>query len=272
MIDFLVNDLMMPLLKLFFNMTGSWGWAIIFLTLAIKMALMPLTFKSIRASFEMQKLQPKLKEIQSRYKDKPEIYNKKIMELYQEHKVNPLGGCLPILLQMPFFIGLYSTFIGEEFNKLAGKSDFLFIESLTRIGLSGKEGLYIDNVILVLLFGITMFVSQKMMMTNPNDPMQKQMLYMMPVMITIMFVIIPIPSGALLYIVISNIISIFQNIIVLNQKKSLGLDSKAVDKTIEVNSINLEKEEKNTDNNLETVKNIDKKSKRVGKKSKNKRK
>jgi len=271
MIDFLVNDLMMPLLKLFFNITGSWGWSIILLTLAVKMALMPLTFKSIRASFEMQKLQPKLKEIQSRYKDKPEVYNKKIMELYQEHKINPLGGCLPILLQMPFFIGLYSTFIGEEFNKLATKSDFLFIESLTRVGLSGKDGLYIDNVILVILFGISMFISQKMMTTNPEDPMQKQMLYMMPIMITIMFVIIPIPSGALLYIVVSNIISIFQNIIVLKQKKSLGLDSKAVDKAIESNTISLSKNEKK-DSDFDFVKNLDKKSKRANKKIKNRRK
>ncbi|GIW21573.1 MAG: hypothetical protein KatS3mg068_0580 [Candidatus Sericytochromatia bacterium] len=272
MIDFLVNDLMLPLLKVFHNVTGSWGWAIVLLTLAIKMALMPLTFQSIRASFEMQKLQPKLKEIQSRYKDRPEIYNKKIMELYQEHKVNPFGGCLPILLQMPFFIGLYSTFIGQEFNKLAVKSDFLFIESLTRVGLSGKDGLYIDNVILVLLFGITMFISQKMMITNPDDPMQKQMLYMMPIMITLMFVIIPIPSGALLYIVVSNIISIFQNIIVLKQKKSLALDSKAVDKSIESNSIKLEKEELVNSSVVSSIKNLEKKSKRVGKKSRNKKK
>lgn len=275
MIDFLVNDLMMPLLKYFHVLTGSYGWAIVFLTLAVKTALMPLTFQSLKASIEMQKLQPKLKELQNKYKDRPEVYNKKVMELYRDSKVNPLGGCLPILFQMPFFIGLYSTFISDEFKKLiAGGHDasFLFINDLTRVGLSSAAGLHLDNLILILLFGVTTFVSQKMMITNPDDPMQKQMLYLMPPMITFMFVLIPVPSGAMLYIVVSNLYTIAQNIVVLNKKKSMELSSKDSAKPESNSTINLSKEKESEDEELSPVLASVGKSKRVKKKKKRNRK
>ncbi len=224
MIDFLVHSVMLPILTYFYAMTASYGVAIIFLTIVIKAALMPLTFQSIRAQMDMQKIQPKLKELQKKYKDKPEIYNKKVIEFYKENRVNPLGGCLPILIQMPFFIGLYSTFMSEEFKTLAGhNSSFLFITDLTRLGLTHNGVYYFDNFLLIMLFGITTFISQKMMITNPDDPMQKQMLYMMPVMITFMFAFVPVPSGALLYIVVSNLITILQNIFVINKKKAIAL-------------------------------------------------
>ena len=224
MIDFLVQDIMIPMLKFFHEQTGSYGWAIILLTVAVKSALLPLTYQSLKSSLEMQKIQPKLKLLQERYKDRPEMLNKKLMEFYKENRVNPLGGCLPILLQLPIFIGLYSTFTSKEFTELAtGNSSFLFIQDLTRSGMYSY-----DNIILLVLFATTTFISQKLMISNPNDPMQKQMLYMMPIMITIMFVMVPVPSGAMLYVVISNIITVLQNLYVIKKRKAaeaLGTDS-----------------------------------------------
>lgn len=224
MIDFLVHSIMIPMLKFFHDQTGSYGWAIILLTVAVKSALLPLTYQSLKSSLEMQKIQPKLKILQERYKDRPEMLNKKLMEFYKENRVNPLGGCLPILFQLPIFIGLYSTFTSKEFIDLAvGNSSFLFIEDLTRVGMYSY-----DNIILLVLFASTTFISQKLMITNPNDPMQKQMLYMMPIMITIMFAMVPVPSGAMLYVVVSNIITMTQNLYVVNKRKAaeaVGNDS-----------------------------------------------
>lgn len=225
MIDFLVHSIMIPMLKFFHDQTGSYGWAIILLTVAVKSALLPLTYQSLKSSLEMQKIQPKLKILQERYKDRPEMLNKKLMEFYKENRVNPLGGCLPILFQLPIFIGLYSTFTSKEFIDLAqsGNSSFLFIQDLTRSGMYSY-----DNIVLLVLFASTTFISQKLMITNPNDPMQKQMLYMMPIMITIMFAMVPVPSGAMLYVVISNLITLLQNLYVVNKRKAaeaVGTDS-----------------------------------------------
>lgn len=230
MIDFIINSTMMPLLVLFHNFTGSYGWAIVFLTLAVKTALLPLTYQSIKSSLDMQRLQPKLKELQQKYKDKPEILNKKMMEFYRDNKFNPLSGCLPILVQLPVFIALYSTFISEDFKKMAhgdsNSSSFLFIKDLTQSTVfeSATNTPHFDNILLIVLFAVTMFASQKMMITNPDDPMQKQMLYMMPIMIPVMFLFVPVPSGALLYMVVSNLVGIGQNVFVLNKKKSLSVE------------------------------------------------
>lgn len=221
--DFLVNGMMMPILDFFQGMTHSYGVAIIFLTLVIRGLIFPLSMKQYASMKAMQELQPKLKELQAKYKDDPQQLNQQMLAFYQENKVNPLGGCLPLLIQMPFLIALYSTLISPVFAKKVGHEGFLFIEDLTRVGFytgwhapliySEMGVVHWDNIALIALFGITTFITQKMMMTDPNDPMQKQMLYMMPVMITGMFLIIPLPSGVLLYTVISNLFTMGQYLI-----------------------------------------------------------
>lgn len=258
MINFLTTSVMMPLLVLFHNLTGSYGWAIVFLTLAVKTALMPLTYQSIKSSLDMQRLQPKLKELQQKYKDKPDVLNKKMMEFYKENKFNPLGGCLPILVQLPIFIALYSTFISKEFKDMAmastNGSSFLFIQDLTQSTVFERatNTPHFDNIILIVLFAVTMFISQKMMVTNPDDPMQKQMLYMMPIMIPVMFIFVPVPSGALLYMVVSNLIGIGQNVFVLNKKKSIALEhSKADNSGVSVADKAIKEIERNKSINLD---------------------
>lgn len=230
MFDFLVNGMMMPILEFFHRLSGSYGFAIVMLTCVIRLAIFPLSAKQYKSMKEMQELQPKLKELQAQYKDNPQELNQAMMAFYQEHKVNPFGGCLPLLIQMPFLIALYSTLISTAFSERVGHQGWLFIQDLTRVGFypewnpplesyvgffhyltSGQ--LYWDNIGMIVVFAVTTYLTQWMMMTDPNDPMQRQMLNTMPIMITVMFLIIPLPAGVLLYTVFSNFFTMGQYIV-----------------------------------------------------------
>ncbi|MEB3284793.1 MAG: membrane protein insertase YidC [Candidatus Sericytochromatia bacterium] len=234
MFDYLVNGVMMPVLVKFHDISGSYGFAIIMLTVLVRLLIFPLSAKQYRSMKEMQELQPMLKQIQAKYKDNPQELNQAMMAFYQEHKVNPFGGCLPLLIQMPFLIALYSVLISESFAQRVGHQGWLFIHDLTRVGFYPlwhppldpyvgffhylTEGaLYWDNVGMIALFGITTYVTQLMMMTDPNDPMQRQMLNTMPLVITVMFLLIPLPAGVLLYTVFSNFFTMGQYLVLKNR-------------------------------------------------------
>ncbi len=327
-------------LGLLAKFVGNYGWAIILLTIIVRGAMWNLNVQQQRSMKMMQKLQPKMKAIQDRYQSNPQVMQQKMMEFYKEHKFNPMGGCLPLLIQMPIFILLYSALISPQFIQTAGDQHFLFVKSLATtmratagisddgaLGISkgdklvlgnsatvyvGKEelknikisdpsqaleivgdvtpgkdvtlkfslgnlkvkdfsqllkvdrasvvvtnsnirenetitfsrsktedgvmiadvptvpvksGLHWDVVILIALFAITMFISQKIMMainkTDNQDPtqaaLQKSMGTFMPLMIIATFVIIPIPAGVLLYLITSNIIQIIQTVIINKQ-------------------------------------------------------
>lgn len=212
-LDWLSHDLMMPVLDFFYGITHSYGVAIILLTFVVRGFIFPLSMKQYKSMQAMQLLQPKLKALQAEHKENPQQLNVEVMKLYQEHKVNPFGGCLPLLIQMPFLIALYSTLISKTFTEKVGHQGFAFIEDLTRTGFVSNGALHIDAVALVVVFAVTTFMTQKMTMTDPNDPMQKQMLYTMPVMITAMFVFIPLPAGVLLYTVVSNFFTLGQYLV-----------------------------------------------------------
>lgn len=330
---------------------GSYGMAIILLTVAIRVALWPLNVSQQRSMKQMQTLQPKMKLIQDRYKNDPQTMQRKMMEFYKEHKFNPMAGCLPLLLQMPVFILLYSALNSGQFIEIAGNSKFLFINSLneTLRGQVGrpfdgtfnvskndvftitkhiklytdkeviedakffdakdalkvqgdivpgqnidfkirlddinqnfsvlkkvtkaeadvtdritreaekitfirqgdnliasvptavtKKQFHVDVLILILIFGASMFVSQKIMMatnkstsTDPTqEAMQRSMGTMMPIMLTGTFIFFQIPAGILLYLVSSNIIQVLQTVIInkqleieeANVKKAKGVD------------------------------------------------
>ena len=117
-------------LKMLAQFVGSYGIAIIILTIIVRMFLWPLNVSQQRSMRQMQTLQPKLKAIQERYKSDPQKMQMKLMEIYKEHNVNPMGGCLPLLVQMPVFILLYSALMSPQFIQMAGDSSFLFINSL----------------------------------------------------------------------------------------------------------------------------------------------
>lgn len=225
---------MMQIIDLFYGMSHSYGVAIIMLTLVIRGLIFPLSMKQYASMKAMQELQPKLKELQAKHKDNPQELNQAVMAFYSENKVNPFGGCLPLLIQMPFLIALYSTLISKPFQDKVGEQGFLFIEHLTRVGMVSNGVPYWDNIVMVVLFGITTFITQKMTITDPNDPMQKQMLYMMPLMITFMFVTIPLPAGVLLYTLVSNFFTMGQYLVLKKMYPSTPATVPAGEQTIDV--------------------------------------
>lgn len=325
-------------LKILASFVGSYGLAIVALTLIVRLAMWPLNASQQRSMRMMQTLQPKLKSIQDKYKSNPQVMQQKMMEFYKEHNFNPMGGCLPLLIQMPIFILLYSALMSPQFIQMAGNSKFLFINrldttlrasagisndgvmgaskydtfipgktarvylpkevienvkinnpkkalevqgeitpgenidfkmSLDNLGLKFnqldqiekaeitisdvntreneellftrkggnlvtsmptvevKKAFHWDVLVLIVLFGLTMLLSQKLMMATSNknkdsmDPtqaaIQKSMGTFMPIMIIGTFVIIPIPAGVLIYLIVSNVIQVLQTVIINKQ-------------------------------------------------------
>lgn len=317
---------------------GSYGMAIIIFTILMRMCLWPINVSQQRSMKNMQNLTPKMKMIQEKYKSNPQLMQQKMMEFYKENNFNPTAGCLPMLIQIPIFIMLYSALMSPQFIQMAGNTHFGFIDRLDStiksnagVSLDGKFSItknaqfqsaktakvYLDNelldnikiikpqkaiviqgeidenqpvelkmaldelnlkfeqlnkitkadvsvmniltketenatferkgdillatiptipasntihydvIILVALFGLTIWISQKVMMkatsSNKQDPqqaaIQKSMGTIMPIMIIATFIFIPIPAGALLYLVTSNIFQIFQTIIINKQLK-----------------------------------------------------
>ena len=124
------TTLTIELLKGLAHFVGNYGIAIIVLTIIVRIALWPLNVSQQRSMKTMQTLQPKMKAIQDRYKNDPQKMQQKMMEFYKEHKFNPMGGCLPLLIQMPIFILLYSALMSPQFIQMAGDTSFLFVNRL----------------------------------------------------------------------------------------------------------------------------------------------
>jgi YidC/Oxa1 family membrane protein insertase len=139
-VDF--TSITVDILKILSAFAGSYGLAIILLTVVVRLAMWPLSVSQQKSMRKMQLLSPKLKELQTRYKSDPQQMQKKMMEFYKENKFNPFGGCLPLIIQMPIFILLYTALISPQFIEMAGKSSFLFINRLdaTLISHAGKTG------------------------------------------------------------------------------------------------------------------------------------
>jgi YidC/Oxa1 family membrane protein insertase len=196
-------------LKLLHRITGNWGVAIILLTVIIKVAFYPLTKKSFESMKAMQKLQPEMAKIRERLQDKPEEMNREIMELYKRHKVNPLGGCLPMLLQLPVFFGLYSALRNAIALRHAP-----FIGWITDLSAPDRLGtIQLPFVahpgipVLTLTMGVSMFL-QQWMTPSAADPQQQRVMMIMPLMFTFMF--INFPAGLSLYWLTNNLLTIAQ--------------------------------------------------------------
>jgi YidC/Oxa1 family membrane protein insertase len=192
---FLVKP-MLKALGFFYGIVGNYGWAIIFLTIVIKMILFPLTHKSFKSMKGMQKIAPYIKVIQERHKGDRQKINEEMIGLYKKHKVNPLGGCLPMLLQIPVFISLYhALFFSIE---LRGAPFMLWIQDL-----SVQDPYYVTPV----LMGATMFLQQKLT-PSTADPVQQKIFMFMPILFTFLF--ITFPAGLVLYWTVNNILTITQ--------------------------------------------------------------
>jgi len=183
-------------LKFLYKYTGNYGIAIIIITCILKLVFFPLTHKSYKSMKDMQKLQPKMTELKEKYKNDRDAMNKAVMELYKTHKVNPLGGCLPMLVQIPVFFGLYRALMYSI--ELRHAPFYLWITDL-----SAKDPYYVTP----LIMGATMFIQQKMTPSN-MDPVQAKMMLMLPVVFTFMF--LNFPSGLVIYWLVNNVLTIAQ--------------------------------------------------------------
>jgi YidC/Oxa1 family membrane protein insertase len=188
--------------------TGSYGIDIILLTVLIKVLMAPLTHKSFVSMKQMQKLQPQMERLKEKYKNDKEKLNKEIMELYRRNGVNPLGGCLPMLLQFPVFIGLYNALSTPIELRHA---PFLWIKDLSRPDWESLPFMvgswHLGIPVLTLLMGASMFI-QQWMTPSAGDPNQRRIMLMMPLMFTFMFV--SFPAGLTVYWLVNNILTIAQ--------------------------------------------------------------
>jgi len=184
------------LMQYLYTYVGNYGIVIILITLLTKLLFWPLGNKSYKSMKEMQKVQPKLAELKERYKDDKQKLNAAVMELYKTHKINPLGGCLPVIIQIPVFIALYQLL--SYAIELRHAPFFWWIQDL-----SAKDPYYITPIVM----GATMLIQQKM--SPPmGDPMQQKMMLLMPVVFTFLF--LNFPSGLVIYWLVNNVLSIGQ--------------------------------------------------------------
>ncbi|MDT8440184.1 MAG: membrane protein insertase YidC [Desulfuromonadales bacterium] len=193
--DMLAKPLLYALI-FFYGFLNNYGLAIILLTVLIKLLFWPLTHKSYASMKAMQKLQPEMQKIREKFKDDKERLNRELMELYKTHRVNPLGGCLPMLVQIPVFFSLYKVLLDSIALRHAPFA--LWITDL-----SAKDPYYITP----LLMGASMFVQQKLTPTTA-DPMQARIFMMMPVIFTFLF--LNFPSGLVIYWLVNNLLTIVQ--------------------------------------------------------------
>lgn len=189
------------------SFVNNWGLKIIILSIALKVLLLPLTQKSFKSMARMKEVQPKMKEIQAKYKNDPKAQQQAMQKLYKDEGVNPLGGCLPMIMQMPVFFALYRVLANSV--QLRGAPFFLWIQDLSRpeilipfntpiLGLHGIG-------LLAVMMGVAMFFQQKLTMT---DQSQKGMMYMMPLFM--MFIFMRFPAGLTLYWFTNNLLTIVQ--------------------------------------------------------------
>ena len=198
-------------MKFLYRYVHNYGIAIIIITLIIKILFYPLTYKSYKSMKDMQKLQPKMAALKEKHKNDRDAMNKAVMELYQTHKVNPLGGCLPMLVQFPIFVALYRALMSSI--ELRHAPFMLWIQDL-----AAKDPYYVTPIIM----GATMFIQQKMTPSTGMDPTQAKMMMALPLVFTVMF--INMPSGLVLYWLVNNILTIAQQMYInkLLKEKEVG--------------------------------------------------
>ena len=184
------------LLKWIHAFVGNWGWAIVILTILIKLVFYPLNAKAGRSMAQMKVLAPKMEKLKGLYGDDRQKLNQAMMELYRTEKINPLGGCLPILVQIPVFIALYWVLLASI--ELRHAPWIGWIKDL-----SAPDPYYI----LPVIYAASMFVTTKLN-PQPADPVQARVMLMMPIMFSIFFLFFP--AGLVLYWVVQNLLSIVQ--------------------------------------------------------------
>lgn len=201
------------ILTFFYNLTSSFGWAnygaaIILLTIVIKMLLYPLTAKQVKSMKAMQELQPKMKAMQEKYKDNPEKLQKEMTAMYKETGINPLAGCLPLIVQMPILIGIFYAI--RDYTYLNPPPQFFWIADLAKAD---------TTYILPVLSALTTYIQQKQTTTEVTQQ-TKMMMIFMPLFIG--YISITFPAGLVLYWVVSNLVQIAQQWWMYRQQEPKG--------------------------------------------------
>jgi YidC/Oxa1 family membrane protein insertase len=197
------------ILNFWHDATGSWGVAIIGLTVVVRLAILPLTFRQVKGMQQMQRLAPEMKKIQERYKDDKQRQQQELMKFYQEHNFNPLSSCLPLLLQLPFFLSLFYLQRQEEFKTEVRQGDgeqFLFIPDLTQKATGAVL------VVLLVTYVATQLGSSLVTAVNIQDKNQRRLMLALPFVFTV--VIISFPTGLLVYWITTNVWTIGQQLLV----------------------------------------------------------
>ncbi len=204
------------LLDYLYQFVGNWGWAIILLTIVVRIILYPLSYKGMVSMQKLKELAPKMKELQEKYKGEPQKLQAHMMQLYKKHGANPLGGCLPLILQIPVFFAIYRVL----YNAVELKSSewILWIHDLSIMD---------PYFILPLLMGASMYWHQSVTPNTMTDPMQAKIFKLLPLLFTIF--LITFPAGLVLYWTTNNILSVLQQLIinkVLENKKRAHAQNK----------------------------------------------
>ena len=206
------SEKLFVLLDFFYKLVGNWGIAIILFVILIRIILFPLTYRGMASMYKLKLLAPKMKQLKEKYSKDPQKFQIKMMELYKKEKVNPMGGCLPMLLQIPIFYGIYKLLLYSI--ELKG-AHFLWLNDLSVMD---------PYFILPVLMGITMYAHQVITPNNFQDPMQEKIFKFLPVIFTIMMA--TFASGLVLYWTVNNILSFIQQYIINKAMQAKGLVEK----------------------------------------------
>lgn len=207
-----LSHIMLEILKVFYAVGGhNYGLAVIWLTVAVNIALYPLTLSSIQQMSALQKIQPRMQELQKKHKDEPQKLQKEIMGLYKSEGVNPLGGCLPMLLKLPFFLALFFALQDPEFTRLVGQvgsgGAFLWMSDISKF-----DPLFI----LPVLIGVSTWAMQKSMPSAGSQAQAKLMNLFMPIFIV--FISWQFAAGVQIYWIVSNLMGAAQQYYIINGK------------------------------------------------------
>lgn len=215
-------DILAQVLTFLYNITGNFGLAIIGITILVKLVTLPLTLKQDKSMKAMKQIQPEIDKIKEKYKDDPKMLNQMTMELYKEKKINPAGGCLPLLIQMPILFALFGVLrIDPNIVSKAGEVVYPYIylptipstETFLWLSLGSPDPYFI----LPVLNGILSFLQQKITGTGDN-PQMKNMMYMFPIMMV--FISYKMPAGLQLYWVVSSVAGIIQQYWIIKKGES----------------------------------------------------
>lgn len=196
------------LLNKIYGVIGNYGWAIVLFTIILQILVFPLTRKSLKATVAMKKIQPQLQLLQKQYRNDPQRLNAELLNLYRRHGINPLGGCLPMLLQLPIFWALFTTL--RNAYELRGAHWIFWIKDLST---------YDPYYILPILMGALMFI-QQISAGATSDPTQKQMAFLMPVLFTFLFA--KFPAGLVLYWTVNSLLTLILQFIIVRQTKTVS--------------------------------------------------